>query len=141
MASDSLKIPVSLLFLNWIKNEMIFYHFSELILSTLIQRYDKKKIILFQEREINRNNRLSGAPFYDFINTIYQFIKPFLDNKMSISEEYGAFNANSVVPIMCHILWHLICVYTVCQCPFYGMLGTNELNEVGRHLNSLPYLS
>ena len=23
--------------------------------------------------------------------TIYQFIKPFLDNKMSIFEEYGAF--------------------------------------------------
>ena len=25
--------------------------------------------------------------FYDRINTIYQFIKPFLDNKMSIFEE------------------------------------------------------
>ena len=37
--------------------------------------------------------RLSGATFYVCINTIYQFIKPFLDNKMSIFEEYGAFNA------------------------------------------------
>ena len=36
--------------------------------------------------------RLSGAIFYDSINTIYQFSKPFLDNKMSIFEEYGAFN-------------------------------------------------
>ena len=35
--------------------------------------------------------RLSGATFYDCINTIYQFIKPFLDNKMSIFDEYGAF--------------------------------------------------
>ena len=35
--------------------------------------------------------RLSGATFYDCINTIYLFIKPFLDNKMSIFEEYGAF--------------------------------------------------
>ena len=35
--------------------------------------------------------RLSGATFYDCINTIYQFIKSFLDNKMSILEEYGAF--------------------------------------------------
>ena len=34
--------------------------------------------------------RLSGATIYDCI-TIYQFIKPFLDNKMSIFEEYGAF--------------------------------------------------
>ena len=30
----------------------------------------------------------SGATFYDCISTIYQFIKPFLDNKMSIFEEY-----------------------------------------------------
>ena len=39
------KISVSLLFLNWIKNEMIFYRtcISQLILATLIQRYDKKK--------------------------------------------------------------------------------------------------
>ena len=31
------KISVSLLFLNWIKNKMIFYHISELMLATLIQ--------------------------------------------------------------------------------------------------------
>ena len=36
--------------------------------------------------------RLSDATFYDCINTIYQFIKPFLDNKISIFKEYGAFN-------------------------------------------------
>ena len=35
--------------------------------------------------------RLSGATFYDRFNTIYQFIKSFLDNKMSIFEEYGTF--------------------------------------------------
>ena len=34
---------------------------------------------------------MSDATFYDCINTIYQFIKFFLDNKMSIFEEYGAF--------------------------------------------------
>ena len=28
--------------------------------------------------------RLSEATFYDRINTLYQFIKPFLDNKLSI---------------------------------------------------------
>ena len=31
--------------------------------------------------------------FYDCINTIYQFIETFLDNKMSIFEEYGAFKS------------------------------------------------
>ena len=35
--------------------------------------------------------RLSDATFYDRINTKYQLIKPFLDKKMSIFEEYGAF--------------------------------------------------
>ena len=35
--------------------------------------------------------RLTDATFYDCINTIYQVIKPFLDYKMSIFEEYGAF--------------------------------------------------
>ena len=47
------KISVSLSFLNWIKNEMIFYHISELMLATLIQRYDK--VISFQEWETNWN--------------------------------------------------------------------------------------
>ena len=44
------KSSVSLSFLNWIKNETIFYRISELMLATLILRYDKK-IISFQERE------------------------------------------------------------------------------------------
>ena len=35
--------------------------------------------------------RLSGATFYNCDNIIYQFIKSFLDNKMSVFEEYGAF--------------------------------------------------
>ena len=28
------------------------------------------------------------------------------------------------------ILWRLIWVYTICQCPFYGMLGLNRLKEI-----------
>ena len=40
--------------------------------------------------------RLSDASFDDCINTIYQFIKPFLDKKMSIFEEYGAFKVSPV---------------------------------------------
>ena len=35
--------------------------------------------------------RLSDATFYDRINTIFPVIKPFLDNKTSILEEYRAF--------------------------------------------------
>ena len=35
--------------------------------------------------------KLSDNTFYDCINTIYQFVKPFLETKMSVFEEYGAF--------------------------------------------------
>ena len=35
--------------------------------------------------------RLSDATFYDRIDTICQFIKPFMANKMSVIEKYGAF--------------------------------------------------
>ena len=35
-------VILSYTLLNWIKNEMIFYCISELMLATLIQRYNKK---------------------------------------------------------------------------------------------------
>ena len=74
---------------------MIFYRISELILPTLIQRYDNNYFIfdpVQKQRDSLKFYRLSDATFYDRINTIYQFIKPFLDKKMSIFKEYGAFN-------------------------------------------------
>ena len=58
------KISVSLSFLNWIKTEMIFYRISELMLATLIQRYDKNH---FNSRMRLKFYRLSGATFYDCI--------------------------------------------------------------------------
>ena len=73
------KISVSLSFLNWIKNEMILYRISELMLATLIQRYDKKSFHFKNEKL--KFYRLSGATLNDFVNTIYQFMKPFLDNE------------------------------------------------------------
>ena len=42
-------------------------------------------------RDLLKFYRLSGATFYDCIDTMYQFIKSFLDTKISIFEEYGAF--------------------------------------------------
>ena len=39
------KISVGLLFLNWIKNEMIFYRISELMLATLIRGTIKNHFI------------------------------------------------------------------------------------------------
>ena len=81
------KISVSLSFVNWIKNEMIFYRISELMLATLIQRYDKKSFHFTNEA---LTEILLGVMCHIFncIYTIYVFIKPFLDNKMSIFEEY-----------------------------------------------------
>ena len=42
----------------------------------------------------------------DRINNTYKFIKPFLDNKMSIFEEYGAFNTKRFLCI--HLLYRYI---------------------------------
>ena len=51
------KNSVSLVFLNWIKNEIIFFHISELMLATLIQKYNKNPFIFdpVQEQETNLN--------------------------------------------------------------------------------------
>ena len=59
------------------------------MLATLIQRYYERSIHF--KNDSLKFYRLLGATFYDCINTIYQYIQPFLDNKMSISEGYGAF--------------------------------------------------
>ena len=75
-----------------------FYHISELMLPTSIQRYEKKNhfflLIQFKHERLTKFYKLSDATFYDHINTMYQFIKPFLDKKMSIFEEYGAVKSN-----------------------------------------------
>ena len=52
------KISVCLSFLNRIKNEMIFYGISELILPTLIQRYDKKSFHFWSNSQF-KNERLT----------------------------------------------------------------------------------
>ena len=64
------------------------------MLPTLIQRFDKNHFIS-KTRDLLKFYRLSGAIFYDCINTIHQFIKNFLNNKMSVFEEYGAFKRDA----------------------------------------------
>ena len=44
------KISVSLSFLNWVKNELIFYPISALMLATLIPIYDEKSFHFKNER-------------------------------------------------------------------------------------------
>ena len=88
MASDSLKISVSLSVFNWIKRLKEFHRISGLMSATLIQRYEKNYFIS-RSSDYLKSYRLSVTTFYDCINTIYQIIKPFFDNEMSISEEYG----------------------------------------------------
>ena len=55
-----------------------------------IQRYFNKSFHFKTER-LTEILQLSGVTFYDCFNIIYQFIKSFLDNKMSIFEVYRAF--------------------------------------------------
>ena len=59
----------------------------------------KIKIITFQERDQLKFYSLSDAILYDCISTINQFIKPFLDNKMSTFEDYGAFNHSCFINV------------------------------------------
>ena len=54
------------------------------MLATLIQRYDKKNHFISRTRDLLKFYRLSGATFYACVNTIFQFIKDFLDDKISI---------------------------------------------------------
>ena len=63
------KISVSLSFLYWIKNEMIFYRTSELMLAILIQRYGKNHFIFYpvQERETNWNFTGCQVPHLMFV--------------------------------------------------------------------------
>ena len=68
------------------------------MLATLIQRYNKKSFHSKNKR-LTEILQADGATFYDCINTIYQFIKFLLDNKMCIIEEYGAFKDTFCITI------------------------------------------
>ena len=70
---------------------MIFYRIAELMLATLIQRYDEKKSFHFKNERQTEILQAVRCHIFDCIHTIYKFIKSFLDNRMSIFEEYGAF--------------------------------------------------
>ena len=86
------KISVSLSLSIGIKNEMIFLsylwnNFAN-IYSEIRRKKKKKKKKSFhfwstsKTRDLLKFYRLSDATFYDPINNIYQFIKPFLDKTL-----------------------------------------------------------
>ena len=69
------------------------------MLATLIQRYHKKSfnfLSISKPRDKLQFYRLSDVTFYDYVN----IFSPFLGNKMSISEEYGAFENGSTQKII-----------------------------------------
>ena len=59
------------------------------MLATLIQRYNK--VFHLKNEKLTEILQAVMCHIYDCINNIYQYSKPFLYNKMSIFEEYGAF--------------------------------------------------
>ena len=68
---------------------MIFYRIFELMLPTLIQKYDKKIISFFIHFKNERLSEILQAVRCHMIvlliiNTIYQFIKLFLDKKNNV---------------------------------------------------------
>ena len=72
-----------------------FYHISELIQRlTLIQKYDNISFLIqIKTERLTKFYRLSDATSYDRVNTIYQFINPFLDKTCLFGKEYGAVNS------------------------------------------------
>ena len=72
-----------------LKWNAIFYRFPELMLPILIERHDKKKKKKKKKKNHCKNERLTES--LQTVRWHDHFIKPFLDNKMSIFEEYGAF--------------------------------------------------
>ena len=69
------------------KMKWCFYRISKLMLSTLIQRYDKWSF-LFKNERLPEILQAVRCHIYDRIYTIYQFIKPFLDKNVYF---WGAF--------------------------------------------------
>ena len=66
------KTLVNLSFLNWIKTEMIFYHISELMLATLIQRYDKKSFHFKNERLTEILQAVRIIPYINLLNLAWR---------------------------------------------------------------------
>ena len=81
------------------------------MLPTLIQKYDKKSFHFWSSsktRDWLKFYRLSDATFMIVrICTIYQLIKPFLENKMPIFEEYGAFKEEYLMIILGYVFLFL----------------------------------
>ena len=70
------KISVSHAFLNWIKTEMIFWH--EMILATLIQRYEKKNhFILNQFKNERLTEILQAVKMSYFFFIVFIFLNLF----------------------------------------------------------------
>ena len=78
--------------------------------------------------------RLSDATFYDHINTIYQFIKPFLDNEMSICEEYRAVKHWTEHDVCIQIKFYLLLLPVWFQVTIY-----NVMYYVGIHIKISIY--
>ena len=73
------------------------------MLSTFIQRYDKKIISFltqFKNKRLTEISQLSDATFYDRINSIYQFIKPFLDHKCPFLRNMEPLISFNIYPVL-----------------------------------------
>ena len=95
---------------------MIFYCISDLMLPTLIQRYDKNHLVLIQlkyERLTEILQAVRCHTFYDGINTIYQFIKQFLDKKCLILSNMEPFKFWELQNGTVHMHWVQIAAYLI----------------------------
>ena len=97
-------------------------------------------MIQFKNERLTDILQASGAAFYDRFNTIFQFIKPFLDKKkMSIFEEYGAFKilcgmASSVDQIRLHLQEQSDLGLHCLSVPFCQALWSHMVFKILEHL-------
>ena len=80
--------PIKFQLVNLIKNEMIFFlSYFWIKFRETIKKKNIPCLIQFKNERLTKILQLLCATFCDCFNTIYQFIKPFLVNKMSIFED------------------------------------------------------
>ena len=87
--------------MDFIKNKLLDFIERTFIRENSLYLACNEKHFISSPRDFLKFYRLSAAAFYACINIIYQFIKSFLDDKMSVFDEYGTFKRIQFCKLLC----------------------------------------
>ena len=107
------KYSFSLAFLNWIKNEMIFLSYLWINVGNINSEIWQKIISYFIQFKNEKLTEILQAVRCHILLLHEYLFKPSLDNKMSIFEEYGAFNLKKIM---------IMFIFSVLELIFRGKL-------------------